>query len=86
MLRLIHKESNNRVLLKGFVGAILDVSFAHAGSNLLACVDQGGNLQIWDLDRAKDVSEIPTYPYTFELHHSNMLYLVSPKSKLDKNA
>ena len=39
------------------------MSFAHAGSNLLACVDQGGNLQIWDLDRAKDVAEIPTYPH-----------------------
>ena len=62
VLRLIQQETNNRALLKGFVGAILDVSFAHANSNLLACVDQGGNVYIWDLDRTQDVSKIQLYP------------------------
>ena len=81
MLRLIHKESKNRVLLKGFIGAILDVSFAHAGSNLLACVDEGGNLQIWDLDRAKEVSEIPKYPYYYSLEF--WLFPRQHRSKLD---
>ena len=62
VIRLIQNESNNRVLLKGFVGAILDVSFAHANSNLLSCVDEGGNVHIWDLDRVKDFSNIQAYP------------------------
>lgn len=62
VIRLIHNESNNRVLLKGFVGAILDVSFAHASSNLLACIDEGGNVHIWDLDRVKDFLNLQSYP------------------------
>ncbi len=54
VLRLIQQETNTRSLLKGFVGAVVDVSFCHANSNLLACVDQGGNLYIWDLDNFKN--------------------------------
>lgn len=60
VLRLIHQGNNSRALLKGFVGAIVDVGFAHANSNLLACVDQGGNLYLWDLDRVQDVAKIQT--------------------------
>ena len=61
VLRLIHQETNNRVLLKGFVGAIVDVAFYHANSNLLACVDEGGNLYIWDLDKSEeDASQMQT--------------------------
>ena len=67
VIRLIQNESNNRVLLKGFVGAILDVSFAHATSNLLSCVDEGGNVHIWDLDRVKDFSNIQEYPITHSM-------------------
>ena len=52
VLRLIHLLTNNRTLLKGFTGPILDVAFAPNPANLLACVDQGGNLFIWDLDNA----------------------------------
>lgn len=62
VIRLIHNDSNNRVLLKGFVGAILEVSFAHAKSNLLACVDEGGNVHIWDLDRVKKFEDTQVYP------------------------
>ena len=57
LLRLIHQETNARALLKGFTGPVLDVAFAHATSDLLACVDQGGNLFIWDLDRSPELSE-----------------------------
>lgn len=53
VLRLIRHVGDGRALFKGFVGAIVDVAFCHADSNLLACVDQGGNLYIWDLDRWK---------------------------------
>ncbi len=62
VLRVIHQETKNRTLLKGFTGAIVDVAFAHANSNFLACVDQGGNLFVWDLDRVDDLSKIQMYP------------------------
>ena len=57
VLRLIHQQTNSRTLLKGFTGPLLDVAFAADLSNLLACVDQGGNLFVWDLNRAPAVSE-----------------------------
>ena len=58
VLRLIKQEGSGKALLKGFVGAVVDVAFCHAGSNLLACVDQGGNLYIWDFDRLKDENQM----------------------------
>lgn len=60
VLRLIEQGTNGRTLLKGFVGAIVDVAFCHANSNLLACVDEGGNLHVWDLDKSKDEAKIQT--------------------------
>ncbi len=66
VLRVIHQPTNNRALLKGFTGAVVDVAFAHANSNFLACVDQGGNLFIWDLDRVEDISQIQQYPPTWQ--------------------
>ena len=60
VLRLIHQETNSRALLKGFVGAIVDVAFYHTNSNLLACVDEGGNLYIWDLDKAAEEALMQT--------------------------
>lgn len=57
VLRLMHRETNGRTLLKGFTGPVLDVAFAHPTSNLLACVDQGGNLWVWDLDKATELAE-----------------------------
>ena len=63
VLRLIHQESNSRALLKGFVGSIKDVMFAHGSSNMLAVLDQGGNLYVWDLDLvAKDIAKAQSYP------------------------
>ena len=57
VIRLIHQPTNNRTLLKGFTGAVLDVTFAPGASNLLACVDEGGNLFIWDLEKAAEVAD-----------------------------
>ena len=53
VIRLIRRDNSFRALLKGFVGAVMDVAFCHSRSNLLACLDEGGNLHIWDLDMAK---------------------------------
>ena len=58
VLRLLRQGTNGRALLKGFVGAVVDVVFCHANSNLLACVDEGGNLYLWDLDLCKDEAQM----------------------------
>ncbi|KAL5467578.1 hypothetical protein EMCRGX_G031830 [Ephydatia muelleri] len=54
MLRVIQPSTTNRVLLKCAVSDIIcDISFMHRDSNLLACVDGGGNLHVWDLEKTK---------------------------------
>ena len=50
VIRIINQLNSNRGLLKGFTGAITDVSFAHANSDYLAAIDQGGNLYVWKLE------------------------------------
>ena len=58
-IRILQRETKNRALLKGFVGQVVDLAFAHSGSNKLAAVDQAGNLYYYNLDSAKgDVSLI----------------------------
>lgn len=47
VVRVVHQSSGARGLLKDFTGAVVDLSFAHAGSNMLACVDQGGNIHVF---------------------------------------
>ncbi len=64
MLRLLQPETSNRALLKGFVGGVLDVAFAHRGSSLLAAVDEGGNVYLWDLSKVEDITKAPSYPLT----------------------
>ena len=59
VVRIIQQKTKDRTLLKKFTGQVLDVSFAHANSNLLAVIDQGGNLYVYDLDIANgDVTKI----------------------------
>ncbi|XP_006822030.2 enhancer of mRNA-decapping protein 4-like [Saccoglossus kowalevskii] len=49
VVRVINSQTSERVLLKGFVGIVVDLSFAHITSNTLACIDEQGNLFVWDL-------------------------------------
>ncbi|XP_030622392.1 enhancer of mRNA-decapping protein 4 [Chanos chanos] len=49
MIRVLSLGSAERTLLKGFTGAVTDLAFAHLDSNLLGCVDEAGNLVIWQL-------------------------------------
>ena len=77
VLRLIQQETNGRALLKGFTGAVVDVAFAHSNSNLLAAVDQGGNVYVWDLDT--DVSKMEqAYPVKLLSRRSIMCLFLSP--------
>uniref|UniRef100_A0A8C2A986 Enhancer of mRNA-decapping protein 4 n=1 Tax=Cyprinus carpio TaxID=7962 RepID=A0A8C2A986_CYPCA len=49
MIRVLRLGSTERLLLKGFTGAVTDLAFAHLDSNLLGCVDEAGNMFIWQL-------------------------------------
>ncbi|XP_056334046.1 enhancer of mRNA-decapping protein 4 isoform X2 [Danio aesculapii] len=49
MIRVLRLSSTERSLLKGFTGAVTDLAFAHLDSTLLGCVDEAGNMFIWQL-------------------------------------
>ncbi|XP_063053515.1 enhancer of mRNA-decapping protein 4 isoform X3 [Engraulis encrasicolus] len=49
MIRVLSLDSAERTLLKGFTGAVTDLAFAHLDSTMLGCVDEAGNLVIWQL-------------------------------------
>lgn len=51
-VRVINREnSSDRVLLKGFEGQVCDVSFNNSNDNILAAVDDHGNLIVWALSQ-----------------------------------
>ncbi|CAL9697140.1 unnamed protein product [Knipowitschia caucasica] len=52
MIRVLSVGFTERVLLKGFTGAVTDLAFAHLDSSLLGCVDEAGNLFVWQLTSA----------------------------------
>uniref|UniRef100_A0A667WLN5 Enhancer of mRNA-decapping protein 4 n=1 Tax=Myripristis murdjan TaxID=586833 RepID=A0A667WLN5_9TELE len=49
MIRVLSVGFTERSLLKGFTGAVTDLAFAHLDSSLLGCVDEAGNLVVWQL-------------------------------------
>ncbi|XP_077372595.1 enhancer of mRNA-decapping protein 4 [Festucalex cinctus] len=49
MIRVLSVDTAERSLLKGFTGAVTDLAFAHLDSPLLGCVDEAGNLMVWEL-------------------------------------
>uniref|UniRef100_A0A665UFG0 Enhancer of mRNA-decapping protein 4 n=1 Tax=Echeneis naucrates TaxID=173247 RepID=A0A665UFG0_ECHNA len=49
MIRVLSLALAERSLLKGFTGAVTDLAFAHLDSSLLGCVDEAGNLMVWQL-------------------------------------
>ncbi|KAF7660134.1 hypothetical protein LDENG_00287480 [Lucifuga dentata] len=49
MIRVLSLVFTERALLKGFTGAVTDLAFAHLDSSLLGCVDEAGNLVVWQL-------------------------------------
>lgn len=49
MIRILSRCSSERSLLKGFVGRVTDLAFAHLNSTQLACMDEAGNLFVWQL-------------------------------------
>ncbi|CAN9499445.1 unnamed protein product [Ophioblennius macclurei] len=49
MIRVLSESFAERTLLKGFTGGVTDLAFAHLDSSLLGCVDEAGNLMVWQL-------------------------------------
>ncbi|XP_006608463.1 enhancer of mRNA-decapping protein 4 [Apis dorsata] len=50
MVRVVYKELEQRVLLRGMRAAIQDLAFAHVSNAILACVDYLGNLFIHTIE------------------------------------
>ncbi|XP_048461648.1 enhancer of mRNA-decapping protein 4 isoform X3 [Rhincodon typus] len=50
MVRVLSVGMAERTLLKGFTEGVADLGFAHLNSNQLACVDEAGNLFVWQLN------------------------------------
>lgn len=48
-VRVLHRQTSERALLKGFAEMIVDLAFSDYKCNVLACVDRLGNLTIWKL-------------------------------------
>lgn len=59
VVRLLNPETATRTLIKGFVGTISELSFSHKDSNMLACVDEGGNVYIWVIHEKNGKLEYP---------------------------
>lgn len=53
IVRVINRKTAERALIKGFMGQVLDVAFAHLNNIVLGAVDEHGNMLIYE------VSELP---------------------------
>lgn len=55
VVRVVNRESSERLLLKGMEGMVQDIAFAHIPSQVvLACVDEYGNLLVHQIEEKKD--------------------------------
>ncbi|XP_069459940.1 enhancer of mRNA-decapping protein 4 isoform X2 [Ambystoma mexicanum] len=63
MVRVLSLTTAERILLKGLMGSVTDLAFAHLNSSLLACLDEAGNLFVWRLsmENGKIQDEIWTH-------------------------
>ena len=60
IVRVINRKTAQRTLLKGFTGRVQDIAFAHLSSLVLGCVDEAGDMFVYDIQESSD-SNI-TYP------------------------
>ncbi|KAI8504482.1 enhancer of mRNA decapping 4 [Branchiostoma belcheri] len=74
VVRVINRQTAERTLLKGFVGSVTDLGFAHLGSSLLACTDQLGNLFIWQI-----------YDENKKIQYSKKLQVMRPENTPQSN-
>lgn len=48
-MRVINRKTAERVLLKGFVGQVVDLAFAHLSNVILGAVDELGTMFIYEI-------------------------------------
>jgi len=53
-VRVYNRKTAERALLKGFVGRIVDISFAFTSSVVLGIVDEVGGVYIYDITELPD--------------------------------
>ena len=77
VIRIINQLSTNCGLLNGFTDSITDVTFAHATSDYLATIHQGGNLYVWKLEeKSMEVKYPPLFiVMMLTLHMCKLLIL-----------
>ena len=54
VVRVINRKTAERALLKGFVGQLQDVAFAHLSAIVLGAVDEAGNMFIHEVMEGSD--------------------------------
>lgn len=61
MIRVVNRETNQRILIKDMKALVQDISFALSPLQiLLGCVDEEGNLYVYNI---KDNSDLIVYPF-----------------------
>ena len=53
-MRILNRRTAERALLKGFMGSVVDVAFAHSEDVIVATIDEVGNLFVYTLESAQD--------------------------------
>lgn len=91
MVRVLSLGFAERSLLKGFTGAVADLAFAHLDSSLLGCVDEAGNLMVWQLTCTGlkilypcVCGKIPEVKY-LSAHDGNYFFIISLKTLMKEN-
>jgi hypothetical protein len=54
-VRVMHKKSSERGLLKSFNGKVVDLSFAHCDEILLGCIDETATTKVFKVTFEEDV-------------------------------
>ena len=49
LVRLIHKQSEQRELIKTFTNTVVDLVFVHSACDVIACLELSGNITVWSL-------------------------------------
>ncbi|KAI6654339.1 Enhancer of mRNA-decapping protein 4-like [Oopsacas minuta] len=49
LVRLMHKQSKQRQLIKSFQSTVVDLVFVHIGYDMIACLELSGTLTVWSI-------------------------------------
>ncbi|MFT7799988.1 enhancer of mRNA-decapping protein 4-like [Arapaima gigas] len=78
MIRVLNLRTTERTLLKGFAGTVTDLAFAHLDSSQLACVDEAGNLYVWQFSSSGGKIQYPLEDHSDTLLNLNRRLIWCP--------